>query len=203
MAYTGILVRADTFNEIYLDPPIAREIAVAGEHLGIGTFSSSIHWLNIAALAKIGEIQDANGTTSLGFKTSDLPITYDAGYMVETANWLLINDTHKFRYAALGALEVLTDSSFKFGSKNIDVEVFSFITGKPTITALSTTSITVDFNQGVKALIYNETTEALLGEVTSSGGTLAFSDQTIDDDITAQAVDASYNKSAKTMQTIV
>jgi len=203
MAYTGILVRAATFNAIYTDPPIAREIAMAGEHIGVGTNTSQIYWLNTLALSKIGLVYDENGNSYPGFKTSALPITYDAGYLQDKTDHLLVDLGVKFRYAPLGALEVLDDSNFKFGSKNIDVEVFSFITGKPNITALSNISIVVEFTQGEKVLIYNETTEALLGEITSSGGSLTFSAQTIGDDITAQAVDTSYNLSAKAVEAIV
>ena len=52
MAYTGILLRGEAaFNTLYNDPPIAREVAIGAEHLGIGSLSSTVYWLNLQALS--------------------------------------------------------------------------------------------------------------------------------------------------------
>lgn len=200
MAYTGILVRGEVFNTIYLDPPIAREIVMAGEHLGLTTVGANTYWLNVAALSAISGITDDQGNFTPGFKTSDLPITYDAvGYIKSEATHMLVNGSSLWRYAPLGALEVLTNSSFKFGSYDLKPANLDFITTYvPVMSALTTSNCVVTFTKGIKARVFNETTRQELGVLSTSGGTLTFSGaQTLGDIITAQALDADYNHSAK------
>lgn len=182
MAYSGILLRGDTFNTIYLDPPIAREMVVAGEHAGIATNTGTVYWLNIAALATIGLINDDQGNFIAGISTAALPIAYDGtGYIKEEATYMLVGGAYEWNHI------------------NIDFSS-SFV---PTISALTVDDITVTFTKGVRAVVFNETTRTELGIVTSSGATLTFgSQQTVGNVITVQALDASYNRSANAMATI-
>ncbi len=205
MAYTGILLRGDTFNTIYLDPPIDRELVVAGEHLGLTTVGSTTYWLNVAALSTISMITDDQGTSIPGINTSALPIDFDGdGYLKEEVDHLLVGGTYLFRYAALNALEALTDSSFKFGSYDLVPANLDFLNGaKPTMSVLTIDDVVVTFTQGVKALVYNETTREELGIVDTSEATLTFgSAQTVGDVITAVCLDADYNHSMKDKLTI-
>lgn len=197
MANTGILLRGGTFNEIFVDPPVTREATLAGSFLGI-----SGYWINLPVLSKLGEVTDSQGSFTAGFKTSDLPITYDAGYLQEDTDALLVNG-NAFRVAPLSALEVLSSTSFKFDGIDIDVAMLNFLTTyKATIDFLSQTDITVTFTC-LKVLVRNETTGIDLGEVTTSGDTLTFSStQNIGDEITVRTVDSHYNKGIKTYETV-
>lgn len=183
MAYTGILLRGDTFNTIYLDPPIAREMVVAGEHAGFTTNTGVVYWLNIAALATIGTINDDQGNSIAGINTTALPIAYTgAGYIKEETTHMLVGGTYRFHAANL--------------------DFMSFFT--PTIVSLTVNDINVTFASGVKAVVFNETTRTELGIIDTSGVTLTFgSAQTISDVITVAALDADYNRSANAIQTIV
>ncbi len=177
MAYTGILLRGANFNTIYNDAPISREIVMAGEHLGFNTFGGVNYWLNIAALSFISSITDNQGNYSPGFKTSDLPITYDGvGYIKEESTHMLINSAYKFNY--------------------INLDFMS--SAVPIMSTLTVNDVVVTFTQGVKAVVFNETTRTELGIVDTSGTTLTFgAAQTIGDIITAKCLDADYNHSTK------
>ncbi len=278
MVYTGILLRGDTYSAINADPPIAREAAIAGEFLAIGTLSGVVHYLNIAGLAQILKI-NAGGTAALATKTSDFPIEYDAGDLVVTANGLevqgslidatvisnitkataleMIIDSISINPTALNGITSATSTALTVDAQLLNPTVLSEITeatstlltvsgtvlhidklakiteatstlltvsgtdlhidklatitdidaeklttdkiyymgAKPTITALSTTEITVDYYLGDKVEVYNFTTSTLLGELTTSGGTLTFTiAQTIGDVLYVWGIDADDNK---------
>jgi hypothetical protein len=92
--YTGILLRTDTHPNFAIDLLVHRELAVSPSGLGIGVDRGSgveTFWLNYEALAKIGLIA-ANGTVTPGFKTSDIPITFDSGTLKEDVNGIKVND---------------------------------------------------------------------------------------------------------------
>lgn len=202
MAFTGILTRGEAvFNDLYIDPPIAREVAVAAEHLGVGSLSSTVYWLNLQALSAVGKIIDDQGNVFTGFKTSELPITYDGnGYVKNTASAMLVDGAYQFRYAPLDALEVLSDTSFKFGTMDIDVAVLDFIsTTHSTIDTLSQTSITVTFTKGEFVIVYNESLGTQLGTISTSGGSLSYASIAIGTVVSVYAVDDKYNHSAKTV----
>lgn len=203
MATTGILLRGDTFANIYADPPIVREATTAGEHVGYCTITGSVYWLNIAMLSKIGAITDSSGNTQAGVKTSDMPIDYDSGYIAEEATYMSINGTYSWNHAALGAITVLDDLNFTFATQDIDVANWDFITTfVPSITNITSTSITVDFAKGSFVEVYNEATGNKLGTVDTTGGTLSFSAQTSGNSISVRAVDTHYNRSATAVNTI-
>ncbi len=178
MAYTGILTRGASFNTIYNDAPIAREITMAGEHLGLGTSGGVNYWLNIAALSTISPIIDDQGNFTAGLSTAALPITYDGvgGYIKEESTYMLINDAYK-----------LNHNNLDFMSSAV-----------PIMSLLTVNDVVVTFTQGVKAVVFNETTRTELGIVDTSGSTLTFgSAQTIGNIITAKCLDANYNHSTK------
>ena len=176
--YTGILLRGEPFNAIYLDPPIAREAVVAGEHMGIATNTGVVYWLNVAALATIGLINDDQGNSIAGISTSALPIQYSGtGYIKEESDHMLIGGAYKLNH-------VNTDFMTSF---------------KPTIVSLTVADINVTYTSGTKAVVFNETTREELGVITTSGTTFTFGvAQTVGDVISVKGLDASYNLSAAT-----
>jgi hypothetical protein len=204
MAYTGILLRGDTYDNIKNDPPIEREAVMAGEFIGVTTISGQTYYLNTAALALISEVA-ADGTTAAGFKTSDLPVTYDGGLIdasVDTAG-ITIDGSYLWRYSALANLEKADDLNFKIKSYEMITADLAFVCHKPTIDALSATAITVSWSYGEKSLVYNKTTSTALGEITSSGDSLTFgSSQTSGDVIQVWTEDADGNKSLQVQRTI-
>ena len=241
MAYTGILLRGDTYDAIVADPPIAREAVMAGEKLGLGTLSGVVHYLNIAMLAAVGDTET---------KTSEFPILFDGGELqvnnqglvVRGTQWYFINITEStatnltvdgitinptaLQNISYGDATQFTIDSITMnptelskitkatsaelivdGQTLIPTELAKIITinnnmingyemsAKPTITAISVNDITVDFILGDKVEVYNDTTSTLLGEITTSGGTLTFSAaQTTGDVIYVWGVDADDNK---------
>ena len=200
MAYTGILLRGDTFNIIYNDAPIAREMAMAGEHIGVGTTTGVNYWLNTAELAKIGKITDDQGNFQPGIHTTDLQIYFDGpGYIRKESGYMLVDGAFKFYLAALNNITQADDSTLIIENTSIDVASLYFITSyRPTIDALSTTAITVSYTLGDRVYVYNETTKTDLGEIATSGATLTFaSAQTAGDVITVYALDSRYNHSSK------
>lgn len=213
MAYTGILLRGDTFNNIYLDPPITREAVVAGQWAGIGADNgaggTNIYWMNLAQLVKIGMLTDDQGNYTPGFLTSDLPIVFDgAGFIKEESDHILIDSTYKWYYLGLKAIKAGDHTSVTFtdGGVNdtvIDLTKLAFAQYKPTISSASTLDITCTFASGDRVRVYNETTGNHLGFITTSGATLSFSvAQSISDVLSAVAGDADYNYSAKAVHTI-
>jgi hypothetical protein len=200
MAYTGILIRGNTFNNIQADPPINREIVTAGDHFGIVTYEGNKYYINLSVLKYFGEI-DVDGSVSYaGFKTSNVPITFDSGLFDDTvdANYLVVSG-HNWNYAALEGIEKATSTELKVGGVSLDVANLQFIGSKPTIDSLSTTDITVSWSVGLKALVYNITTSTALGEVTTSGGTLTFASAiSSGDEVKVWVVDADDNKTLQT-----
>ena len=208
MAYTGILLRGDTFNNIYLDPPIAREVVMAGQWLGAGTDDgtggTNIYYLNLAQLEKIGVRTDDQGAYLAGFNTTDLPIVFDGvgGYIKKETDYMFVNATHKWWYAGVRAIKTGTHESVTFtdgtNDATVNITELVFAQYKPAFSALTTVDVVCTYTTGTQVRIYNETTGQHLGFITSSGGTLTFGTaQTIGDVITAAAVDTNYNYSAK------
>lgn len=213
MAYTGILLRGDTFNNIYLDPPITRELALAGQWIGAGADNgaggTNLYWLNLVQLAKLGELTDDQGSYTPGFKTSDLPVVFDGvGYIRDETDHMLVDGLYKWYYAGVKAIKSgdHTTVTFTDGATNdtvIDLSALAFSQYAPAISGATTVDITCTFTDGVRVRVYNETTGEHLGFINSSGSTLTFgSAQTIGNVLTAVAADADYNYSAKAATTI-
>ncbi len=202
MAYTGILLRGDTYDAITADPPINREVVMAGEFLGATTIGGSIYYLNLAELVKIGT-PDAQGNFTPGFKTSELPITYNGGYIQRYDTYMGVDGTYTWRYEPLANIEVASTTELKISGVSMNTPNLKFFSYKPTIDALSTTEITVSYTTGTKAVVYNATTSTQLGELTASGATLTFgAAQNSGDVIYVWTVDADDNKSLQVKGTI-
>jgi hypothetical protein len=200
MAYTGILVRADTFENIFADPAIEREIAMAGEYLTVGT-PSGVTYLNLAALSRIGIVND-DGTNIPGFKTSDIPINYDGtGFIKQETGWMLVKGVYKWYYEGLSGLKAASNTAATFtnGTDDATVNITALVTSqaKPAGITVSTTTAVVNF-VGLRVRVYNETTGKLLGFIETSGETLTFAEaQTTGDIITACICDEDFNYSLK------
>ena len=232
MAYTGILLRGDTYANIVADPPIAREAVVAGEALGLTTIGNNTFYLNVAMLANIGKV-DSSGVGANETKTSELPLLFDAGELIIDDTKLTIRGK-ELLYDHLKEITKVTGSEAILAGQSIKPDVLAKITkalqgetiidgetmipsqlskimsitgnsittdgvyyldAKPTITNITVNDITVDFHLGAKVEVYNHTTSTLLGEITTSGGTLTYgAAQTSGDVIYVWGLDADDNK---------
>jgi hypothetical protein len=198
MAYTGILLRGDTYDNIHSDPAVGREAVIAGEFLSLGTFTGVVHYLNIEQLARIGKI-GADGTYAPGFKTSALPITFNGGTFDTTEdNDYIVVEGHNWRYEPLANIEAADATNLTISGVNLSVPGLALLSSKPTIDALTADDITVSWSTGAKCFVYNNTTSTMLGEIALSGGTLTFSSaQTTGDEILVWTVDDDTNTSMK------
>lgn len=98
MAYTGILLRGDTHANIIADPPISREATITDKAVVVGYDTGSgvvLYPLNYAVLSKLGTVA-ADGTVAFtGFKTSDIPISFDGtGDLMISDTSITIRDSH-------------------------------------------------------------------------------------------------------------
>lgn len=203
MAYTGILLRGDTFANVVADPPINREVAMAGEWFGTTTMGGNTFYLNLAELSKIGKSTDNSGGFAPGIKTSELAITFDGGLFDKQATAITVNGSSTWRFTPLHNLEQADENVITVEGVTMYTPGLSILSFKPTIDALDANEITVSFSKGTKALVKNETTGTDLGEVATSGGTLTFSAaQNSGDHITARVIDADYNYSLKSKGTV-
>lgn len=205
MADTGILLRGDLFNTIFVDPPVTRELAMAGSWLGAGvdngTGGTDVHYLNLAALATIGKVMDDQGVAQNGFKTTELPITYDGGLFKQLPEGILINDDKTLYYAALGFKSVTPDLIIFSDTTELDVKYLKFLNYLPDVVS-NATDITVTWNQGIGARIYNETTSTDLGVTTQSGVAYNYAVMPSSGDvISISQFDADYNYAKK--QTVI
>jgi len=79
-----------------LDKPIHREICITEKGLVIGYDAGSgiqMYMLNLASLNAISNVAE-DGTITLGFKTSNIPITHDGdGDIKVTTEGLVLNNT--------------------------------------------------------------------------------------------------------------
>jgi hypothetical protein len=210
MAYVGILVRGDeTFGAIYNDPPVARELALAGKHLGVGFFNGDSFYLNIEVLSRIGKV-DASGNVQLaGFKTSEVQIDFDGvGYIKRGTDHVLIDNLYKFYYAASGLKRAnLTNITLTDGTDDIDLDVDTlvFAQAKPVSITVGETETSVIFDTALGAAgfrVYNETTGTLLGFGTNSNDTVTYAAQPAGSIVSACLIDTDYNYSKKLKGTV-
>ena len=115
--YTGILLRYDSQVNYETDVLVSRELAVSQYGLGIGIDRGSGvegFWLNYEALSKLSAIAP-DGAVTPGFKTSDIPIIYDSGYLEAAAGGLLV-DQNLFSLT-LSHIHSITADSITFTDK--------------------------------------------------------------------------------------
>ena len=206
MADTGILLRGDTFNNLYIDPVVTRELAVAGQWLSAGTDNgvggTNVHYLNLAALAKIGKLQDDQGTGEINLKTSDLPIKYDGGLFNQQPEGIIIDENYMLWFASLGFKAVTADKLTFLDDTELDLTYYKYILYLPTVT-YTAADITVVWAQGVKAAIKNETSGIDLGYATVSGAAYTYpTAPSVGDVISVQMIDVNFNAARKQTITI-
>jgi len=206
MADTGLLLRGDLFNIIFIDPVVTREIAIAGAWLSAGTDNGTggtdVHYLNLAALAKIGKLNDDQGSSDAGLKTSDLPITFDGGLFNQQPEGIIVDENFMLYFAALGFKEVTEDKLTFLDDSFLDLPYLKFLNYLPDVAATAV-DITVTWNQGVKAQITNETSGTALGYATTSGSPYVYPVAPAANDIISVAmIDGTFNAAKKQTITI-
>ena len=116
--YTGILLRTDTHVNFDTDVLVHREIAVSPNGLGMGVDRGSgveSFWLNYDYLSKISELDVDGNVTTVGFKTSDIPITFDSGWIQHDINGVKINDN--LFHNSLSYISSITSTTLTFTDK--------------------------------------------------------------------------------------
>lgn len=210
MADTGILIRGDLFNNIFIDGPVTREIVMAGSWLGAGTDNGTggtdVHYLNLAALAMIGKLEDDQGAGTIGFKTSELPITYDGGLFEKSTDPLvqgiIVDVNNILYYEALGFKKVTSSELTFLDDSVLNLNYYKFLTYKPDVT-FTALDVTVTWSAGAKAAIFNESTSTPLGYATISGQAYTFPvAPQVGDVISISMIDAEFNAGKKQTITI-
>ncbi len=116
--YTGILLRTDTHVNFDTDVLVHREIAVSPNGLGMGVDRGSgveSFWLNYDYLSKISELDVDGNVATVGFKTSDIPITFDSGWLQHDINGVKINDN--LFHNSLSYISSITSTTLTFTDK--------------------------------------------------------------------------------------
>jgi len=220
MAYTGILLRGDTHQNIMNDAPIHRELAITDKGLVIGYDNGSgvVNFtLNYDILSKIAAVA-VNGTVAFnGLKTSNIPILFDGnGDIKITDSAITVRDIHvistslKFIKSVNFDNMIISDGLDPETTKTLvfdDILRVSAITtgmitdlgainGSPVLATPTTT--TVDITNVVGTVEVVDEAEASLGTLTADG-TLTFGAvQTSGARIYAYNYDESKNRSKRT-----
>lgn len=210
--YTGILVRGNSHANFVTDPLVSREIAISPSALGIAIDRGSgveTFWLNYAALSKIGKILNANGSLQVGFKTSDLPITFDASqgnpdlYVGTTSFTLKGLYTLPF---SLNKIKSISNTSMSF-TDNATPETLTTLTlanlaflstPGPVLGVATTTSVGVTTNLPGYAYIVEAANGTVLGSGVNSGTVTYSVTQTTGSRVFAYYVDSHKNRSFRT-----
>jgi len=206
MAQTGILLRGDIFSTIYADPVVAREVALAGNWLTIGTDDGSggvnEFYLNLAALSRIGKLLDDQGNGNIDLKTSNLPIIFDAGLFKEQADHILIKNNYRLYFEALGFKNVTSSTIVFEDDTELDIDYLIQQQTRPIIEASTSTDITLDWNSGTP-VVFNETTKTDLGTPSTPHVAHVYSVAPSPGDIISVCLrDADYNYGRKRTVTI-
>ncbi len=198
--YTGILVRSGSHADFEsVDPLVDRELALSQFGLGVGIDRGSgveSFWLNYSALSKINSIA-ADGTITPGFKTSDIPVTYDTSKLLYTVNGFSVDGN--LLHNSLSYISSISAVNITFTDKG----------GTPTLTSLNiadlkTASSAAPILSGpttveVTTNLDNTVIEDEAGTVIGTGniGPITITTQSSSDRIYAYTIDTSKNKSIR------
>lgn len=194
--YTGILLRSDSHVNYQTTILVDREIALSQVGLGIGIDRGSgveNFWLNYSALSKIGSIA-TDGVVTVGFKTSNLPITYDSGDLILGISDFTVKGSI-FKYS-LSWLSVTTDYLTIDDADGLYIQIpltaLEGLKQSPLLSSPTTTTIDIGSSVGLNCVIVDES-EVQIGS--GSSGVLNLSPaQNIGDRIYAYYTDIHKNK---------
>ncbi len=199
--YTGILLRADTHVNYSTDLLIHREYAVSELGLGIGFDHGSgvvQYWLNFDVLSKLGAIA-SDGVVTPGFKTSILPITFDAAgdIKVNTDN-VIFKGSATLSYD-LKQITEITASIMTVYNKEIVLAPAEFMTRAPVLSSPTTTQVVVAWIAGANtSIVVEDEAGIVIGTTTETNKLLTITTQTTGNRIYAYTLDVNKNRSFRT-----